>query len=86
IGGLALFLLFIASLSLPAVRGARDPDIGAYVTASAWGGFALIVSAVLAASGVDLGLFFFILAAVVSQAVLLPVRQPYERALHKPLG
>lgn len=86
IGGLALFLLFIASLSLTAVRGARDPDIGAYVTASAWGGFALIVSAVLAASGVDLGLFFFILAAVVSQAVLLPVRQPYERALHKPLG
>lgn len=86
IGGLVLFLIFIASLCLTAMRGARDPDIGAYVTASAWASFTLLATAILAASGVDLGLFFFILAAIVSQAVQAPVRQPYPAVRHKPLG
>jgi hypothetical protein len=84
--GLALFLFFIVSLFLTAMRGAGNPKIGAYVTASAWGGFTLIVSAILAASGVDLGLFFFILAAIVSQAVLSPLRQPYWPMFGEPLG
>lgn len=85
IGLLSIFIGLLVLYRGPG-RYARDPILGAYVTASAWGGFTLLATGILAASGVDLGLFFFILAAIVSQAVRLPVRQPYPPVLHKPLG
>jgi hypothetical protein len=86
IPGLVFFIAFIASLCLAAWRGSSDPDIGVYATASAWSGFTIVISAVLAASGIDLGLFFFILAAIVSATLLSasPVASPAR--MYAPFG
>ena len=76
--GFGLFIVFLASLGLAAMRSAGNADTNAYITAASWAGFTLLISAILAAPGVDLGLFFYMCAAIVSQAVLAPQQRRYR--------
>lgn len=79
--GFGLFLGFIASLCRAAMLSSGNAGTDAYVTAGSWAGFTLLVSAILAATGVDLGLLFHLCAAIVSQAVLAPQRRGYRPVL-----
>lgn len=63
--GASLLSVFLASLMVVAARGSPDRRDEAFMAAGGWTCFAVIVSAGLVASGVDLGLLFFINAAIV---------------------
>jgi len=68
--GLGLLMPMLASLAYRIVIGSRDRIAEAYAAAGGWACFALLISASLTASSVDLGLLFAINAAIVTAASL----------------
>ncbi len=65
LAGLIFIVLFLASGTLSIAGRAQDPVTHASGRAAAWACFALLISAGLTGSSVDLGLLFFVPAAIV---------------------
>lgn len=72
--GAGLMVAFITSLALNVMRGARSRETAAVTMAGGGACFALIVTASLVAASPDLGLSFFINAAIVTAAAGYAVR------------
>lgn len=76
--GLLFLGAMLISLACFVVRGASDGRADGYIAAGGWACFALLLSASLTASSVDLGLLFFINAAIVTAAARLSARSGRE--------
>jgi len=68
--GLGLLVPVLASLALLIVRGSPDQRTDGYIAAGGWASFALLIAACVSGSTVDLGLLFYINAAITTGAAL----------------
>lgn len=66
--GLTLFAAMLANIVVIVVRGSADRIADGFIAAGGWACFALMSAAGLTSAGVDLGLLFFVNAAIVTSA------------------